>query len=193
MTAIRSVAVFCGSRFGFDAVYREAARALGEGLARTGRRLVYGGGKVGLMGVVADAALDAGGAVIGVIPEFLTRWEVAHERLRDLVVTATMHERKARMYAEADAFVGLPGGIGTMDELIEVITWRQLRQHNKPILIADIGGSARAFLGAIDAAVDAGFTGAEVRLLFEVLPDVPATLGRLEALAPGDRAGVAHL
>ena len=182
---ISSVAVFCGSRTGNDARHAVAAAELGRGLAGAGRRLVYGGGRVGLMGVVADAVLDAGGEVLGVIPEFLTRWEVAHDRVANLVVTDTMHSRKARLYAEADAFVGLPGGIGTMDELIEVITWRQLRQHNKPILLCDVAGSAAALVAAIEAVIVAGFSGPEVRGLFAVTDGVAATLAALDRLPAG--------
>jgi uncharacterized protein (TIGR00730 family) len=190
---IRSVAVFCGSRFGNDPAFAAAATALGAGLAQSGRRLIYGGGRVGLMGLVADAALDAGGEVLGVIPEFLTHMEVAHHRLRDLVVTETMHDRKRRIYDEADAFVALPGGIGTMDELIEVITWRQLRQHDKPVLICDIKGSAAPLLAAIEATIDNGFSGADIRGLFELTQGVAATLARLDALPAGRDSGVAHL
>lgn len=193
MNRIASVAVFCGSRLGNDARFAQAAREMGAGLAHAGRRLVYGGGNVGMMGLVADAALDGGGDVLGVIPEFLTRWEVAHDRVPNLVVTDTMHSRKARLYQEADAFVGLPGGIGTIDEMIEVITWRQLRQHDKPILLCDVAGSAAPFLAAIDAAIVTGFSGAEVRGLFEVTHGVPATLMALDRLAAGEHVAAARL
>ena len=183
---IHSVAVFCGSRPGNNPAFAEAARALGEGLAQAGIRLVYGGGRVGLMGIVADAALAAGGQVLGVIPEFLQRWEVAHAGLTDMVVTPTMHDRKHRMFAVSDAFVTLPGGIGTMDETIEIISWRQLRLHNKPILICDVAGSAAPLHAALEASVTMGFAAPETRNLYEVIPDVPAVLERLARLPAGE-------
>ncbi len=185
-SAIRSVAVFCGSRFGHDPVYADAAAALGKGLAKVGIRLVYGGGGVGLMGIVADAALAAGGEVLGVIPEFLQRREVAHAGVGTLVVTGTMHDRKRRMFDAADAFVTMPGGLGTFDETIEITTWRQLGLHDKPILVCDIAGWAQPYLAAIQAAVDQGFAGPECLRLYEVLPDVDAVLARLAAVtSPG--------
>ena len=193
MSGIGSVAVFCGSRMGNDPACAVAAREMGAGLARAGRRVVYGGGRVGLMGLVADAALEAGGAVLGVIPAFLTQWEVQHEGVSDLVVTDTMHSRKRHIYDAADAFVGLPGGIGTMDELVEVITWRQLRQHDKPILICDIGGSAGALVGAIEGAIAAGFSGVEVRGLFEVIDGVAGVLQRLDQVVAGAGSGTRRL
>ena len=158
MPDLHAVAVFCGSRTGNDPAYRAAAQMLGHGLAEAGIRLVYGGGRIGLMGVMADAALAAGGTVLGVIPEFLTRREVAHEGITELVTTASMHSRKQRMFEAADAFVSLPGGLGTLDETIEIITWRQLGLHTKPILICDVAGSAAPFLAAIEAVIAADFT-----------------------------------
>ena len=181
---IRSVAVFCGSRFGNDPAYREAAAALGAGIAKCGWRLVYGGGRVGLMGVVADAVLEGGGTVFGVIPDFLQRREVAHGGAVDLVITETMHERKTRMFDAADAFVTLPGGLGTFDETIEITTWRQLGLHNKPVLICDILGWAQPYLASINGAVAQGFAEASSTKLFEVLPDVSSVLERLSALSP---------
>lgn len=182
---IHSVAVFCGARFGDNPAHAAAARALGEGLARAGIRLVYGGGRVGLMGVVADAALTAGGRVLGVIPEFLQRWEVAHVGLTEMVVTSTMHDRKHRMFEVADAFVTMPGGIGTMDETIEIISWRQLRLHDKPIILCDVEGSAAPLHAALEASVTMGFAAPETRNLYEVIAGVPAVLDRLAHLTPG--------
>lgn len=193
MTHIRSVAVFCGARTGKEPAYREAAQALGHGLAEAGVRLVYGGGRVGLMGVMADAALEAGGTVIGVIPDFLMRREVAHARVTDLVVTDSMHSRKQRMFEAADAFVSLPGGIGTLDETIEIITWRQLGLHAKPILICDVAGSAAAFLALIAAATAADFMHGGTRELFEVVEGVPAVLERLRHLATAAPSQAARL
>ena len=177
-----SVAVFCGSRLGRNPAYAEAARALGKGLAEAGMTMVYGGGRVGLMGEVANAALAAGGQVQGVIPDFLVKWEVAHQGVTDMEVTDTMHSRKHRMFELADAFVTLPGGIGTLDETIEVLSWRQLRLHAKPILICDVAGSARPFVAAIDAAVEQGFASPDVRHYVEVLEGADAVLRRLTEL-----------
>lgn len=186
MPKLRSVAVFCGSRFGADPAYRLAAEALGTGLAATGLGLVYGGGRVGLMGVVADAVLAGGGTVFGVIPDFLQRREVAHGGPVELVVTDSMHDRKRRMFEAADAFVTMPGGLGTFDETIEITTWRQLGLHDKPVLICDVAGWAQPYLGAISAAIRQGFAEPSSADLFEVLPDVPAVLARLAQLArPG--------
>ncbi len=183
MPRIHSVAVFCGSRVGDDPGYRAAAVALGEGMARAGLRLVFGGGRVGLMGVLADAVLRGGGQAIGVIPEFLMRREVAHGDLTELVVTDSMHSRKQRMFEMSDAFVTLPGGLGTLDETIEIITWRQLGLHDKPILLCDVAGSAAPLMAAMDAAVVHGFAAPDTHRLFEVVPGVPAVLDRLQGEA----------
>ncbi|MEJ0020077.1 MAG: TIGR00730 family Rossman fold protein [Acetobacteraceae bacterium] len=193
MSRIQAVAVFCGSRTGRNPAWRAAARALGEGLAASGLHLVYGGGRIGLMGEIADAALAAGGAVTGVIPDFLMRREVAHAGLAALEVTGSMHARKQRMFELADAFVMLPGGIGTYDETVEILTWGQLGLHAKPVLICDVAGSARAFVAAIDAAIEADFTPPGVRALFEVLPGVPAVLDRLARVSGGAGGDAARL
>ena len=193
MNGIYSIAVFCGSRRGADPAFAAAARALGLGLAKAGIRLVYGGGKNGLMGVLADAVLEDGGAVLGVIPEFLTRWEVAHPGLTETTVTGTMHDRKRRMAEEADAFVTLPGGIGTMDETIEIISWRQLRLHDKPIFVCDIAGSAAPFVAAIEGAIAQGFAGPETRALFTVVNGVPALLEHLESAPRGSGVAASRL
>ncbi len=185
MPDIQSVAVFCGSNPGNDPVYRRAAEALGDGLARAGKTLIFGGGRVGLMGAVADAALKAGGRVVGVIPDFLTRREVAHPGVSELIVTDTMHVRKTRMFELADAFVSMPGGLGTFDETIEIITWRQLRLHDKPVLICDVAGSAAPLLAMIEAAISHGFAGPEVRRLYQRIDGVPALLGKLGKMSAG--------
>ncbi len=179
-----SVAVFCGSRFGANPAYAEAARATGAGLARAGIKLIYGGGKVGLMGVLADAAIDAGGDVGGIIPHFLSTREVMHERVADLTVTDSMHSRKQSMFSQADAFLVLPGGLGTFDETIEIVTWRQLRLHDKPILIANIEGWAQPLLAMIERAIRDGFADPSARTLFTVLPNVAAALEHLAGLLP---------
>jgi uncharacterized protein (TIGR00730 family) len=182
MTRIHSIAVFCGSRVGHHPAFAESVRELGQGLAAAGVRLVYGGGRVGLMGILADAVLEAGGSVQGVIPEFLIRWEVAHQGLSDMIVTDSMHDRKRRMFEEADAFLTMPGGIGTMDETIEIISWRQLRLHDKPMLICDVAGSSGPFVTALETAITLGFAAPETRQFYEVLHGVPAVLARLATL-----------
>ncbi len=157
MPHISSVSVFCGAHPGHDPAYRAAAQALGAGLARAGIRLVYGGGGVGLMGTVADAALAEGGQVTGVIPEFLTRREQAHPGAHTMIVTDSMHSRKRRMFELSDAFITLAGGLGTLDETFEILTWRQLGLHDKPILLCDVAGSAAPLLRLIEATIAAGF------------------------------------
>jgi uncharacterized protein (TIGR00730 family) len=185
MTSIHSLAVFCGSRVGVDPIYAKSGRMLGEGLGRAGIRLVFGGGRIGIMGVVADAVLAAGGKVLGVIPEFLTQFEVAHENATQMVVTDSMHTRKRRLYEESDAFLIMPGGLGTFDEAFEIITWRQLRLHDKPILMCNVAGWAEPLVATIDHAIAQGFADPGSRRLFEVLDDVPAVLERLKTLRPG--------
>jgi uncharacterized protein (TIGR00730 family) len=182
MPDIHTVAVFCGSHAGHDPAFRDAATELGRGMAQAGIRLVYGGGRVGLMGALADGALAAGGHVIGVIPEFLTHWEVAHDGVSELIVTDSMHSRKTRMSELSEAFVSLPGGLGTLDETIEIMTWRQLKLHDKPILVCDVAGSAAPLLAAIEAAIAAGFAPPEARTLFECTEGVQTTVERLQHL-----------
>jgi uncharacterized protein (TIGR00730 family) len=182
MPEIRSVAVFCGSRVGASPAYVAAAVALGHSLAKAGIRLIYGGGRIGLMGAIADGALAAGGTVIGVIPDFLQRFEVAHGGCSELIVTDTMHARKTRMFELSDAFVTLPGGLGTFDETFEILTWRQLKLHDKPILICDIDGSAAALLGLIDASIRDGFAPAEAHDLYQTVSGVPALMDRLTGI-----------
>lgn len=140
MAEIRSVCVYCGSSAGDDPIYVAAARKLGQILAHEKIRLVYGGGGIGLMGAVAHAAMDAGGEVIGIIPDFLVAREHAFEGAREVVVTRDMHERKRTMFERADAFIALPGGIGTLEELIEQLSWLQLGQHRKPVLALNLNG-----------------------------------------------------
>src|SRR5258708_33212924 len=145
MPQIRSVCVYCGSAGAVDERYRAAADELGRSVAAAGIKLVFGGGRIGLMGIAADAALAAGGHVTGVIPASLRDAEVAHSGLSELVVVATMHDRKRVMAERADAFAVLPGGIGTLDETFEILTWRQLGLHDKPIFLVDIGGGWSPF------------------------------------------------
>ncbi|NHO33441.1 LOG family protein [Acetobacter fallax] len=180
---IASVAVFCGSRFGNLPAYREAAVAMGCGLARAGIHLIYGGGYVGLMGAVADAAIEAGGTVTGIIPEFLEAREVMHRGITELIVTCSMHTRKQQMFADADAFAILPGGFGTFDEMMEIITWKQLQLHAKPILIVNVANWAAPALAMLDAAVAQGFASPEARALVQVVPDVSCALTTIGATA----------
>jgi uncharacterized protein (TIGR00730 family) len=184
MPLVRSVAVFCGASAGIGPAFAVAAAALGEGLARAGIRLVYGGGRVGLMGALADACLACGGKVTGVIPEFLTRSEVAHPCADQMIVTDSMHSRKRRMFELADAFVSFAGGLGTMDETFEILTWKQLGLHDKPILICDVAGSAEPLIGLIEATIATGFAQPEVRRLYQVTDGVPALLEAIGAAAP---------
>lgn len=181
-TTTMSVAVFCGSRYGDSPVFRQSCHALGHGLAQAGLRLVYGGGQVGLMGVIADAVIAGGGEVLGIIPEFLQRREVAHQGPVALVVTDTMHDRKRQMFEAADAFVAMPGGLGTFDETIEITTWRQLGLHEKPVFVCNIDGWAQHYLAMLDATIARGFAGPETAQLYEVVPDVPTLMARLAAL-----------
>lgn len=139
MTAIRSICVFCGSGLGTDPIFAQAAKDLGRSMALAGIGLVYGGGSNGLMGTVARTVLEHGGHVTGIIPDFLVSREMMLEGAQEMIVTRDMHERKMLMFDKADAFVALPGGIGTLEELVEQMTWSQLGQHDKPVLIADIG------------------------------------------------------
>jgi len=147
---IRKVCVYCGSSPGTDPAYVEAARAFGQILAENGIGLVYGGGAVGMMGAVAKAVLDHGGAVTGIIPEFLIAREHALRGSHELIVTRDLHARKQLMFEHADAFVAMPGGIGTLEELVEQLTWAQLGRHRKPVLVADIGGFWQPLCALID-------------------------------------------
>lgn len=161
--AIERVCVFCGSSKGSGPAYEAAAVFLGEALAERHITLVYGGGAVGLMGVIADAVLGAGGDVVGVIPAFLQRREIVHTGVTDLRVVESMHDRKALMADLADAFVALPGGIGTFEEMFEAMTWTQLGLQDKPIALLDVAGFWSPVLALLDRAVEDGFLKAEVR------------------------------
>jgi uncharacterized protein (TIGR00730 family) len=185
MPAIQSLAVFCGSRVGNNPLYAQAGRELGHGLAEAGIRLVYGGGRIGIMGVVADAVLEAGGTVLGVIPDFLKQWEVEHKGVQEMVVTDTMHVRKKRLYEESDAFLTMPGGLGTFDETFEIVTWRQLRLHDKPILLCNIAGWADPLIATIEHAIADGFADPKCHGLVEVVDSVPAVLERLRRIPAG--------
>jgi uncharacterized protein (TIGR00730 family) len=189
MTDISALCVYCGSAVGIDPAHRTAAKALGGIMAARGIRLVYGGGRIGLMGVIADAVLAGGGQVTGVIPEHLQRREVGHQEVTELRVVSSMHERKRIMSEIADGFVVMPGGLGTLDETFEIVTWRQLGLHDKPIVIADIGGYWQPLLGLLDAAISGGFAKPEARDLFFVADSVEGVFAAL-AGAPMPRHAI---
>jgi uncharacterized protein (TIGR00730 family) len=172
------VCVYCGSSAGNDPRFAAVARAFGAALARAGIGVVYGGGRVGLMGAVADAALEAGGEVIGVIPRFLQEREVAHHGV-DLRVVESMHERKQLMSELSDAFVALPGGFGTFEEFFEIVTWVQLRLLDAPCIIANVGGYYDALVALIDGAVANGFINASNRTIVESYANLDEVIARL--------------
>jgi uncharacterized protein (TIGR00730 family) len=186
--SMRRVAVYCGSAGGNDPAFVEEALALGQGLAAAGLGLVYGGASVGLMGAVADAALAGGAEVIGVLPEVLSDREIAHAGLTRLEQVLTMHERKARMAELADAFLILPGGYGTLDEMMEAVTWAQLRLHDKPCILINTAGYWNGLLSFLDSTVTAGFLKANNRELLRVAESAAEALemvvaGRVQAEA----------
>ena len=184
MASPSSVCVYCGSSSRVNDVYKDAARRLGAGLARAGIGVVYGGGRVGLMGILADAALAAGGRVVGIIPGHLQALEVDHSGLHELVVVESMHERKRMMVDRSDAFVVLPGGLGTLDEAFEEVTWKQLRLHDKPVLIADIAGYWRPLLDLLRHIDGEGFVSGGHSRLIEVVDGVDDVMARLGHLPP---------
>ncbi len=175
MPELNRLCIFCGSSSGFDVVHARAAGELGALMARDGIVLVYGGGSVGLMGAIADAVLAANGRVIGVIPEFLATKELLHTGVTDLRVTHDMHERKALMAELADGFIAMSGGLGTFEELFEVMTWSQLGLHRKPIGLLNVAGYFDPLVAMIDRAIDDGFCKGQHRSLF-VVDDEPARL-----------------
>ena len=182
---MKRVCVFCGSSPGRDPRYRDAARRLARALVARRLGLVFGGGSVGLMGVLADAVLEAGGEATGVIPHGLAAREVAHRGLRDLRVVPSMHARKSLMAELSDAFLALPGGFGTFEELFEAITWAQLGIHRKPIGLLNVGGYYDGLIGFLDHAVAEGFVSAENRGLVQVADTPEGLLDHLAAHRPG--------
>ena len=182
MPALTSVCVFCGSNSGADPAY--VAQAVGRGLAGRGLRLVYGGAHVGMMGAVADAALDAGGEVIGVISQQIFDLEIGHRGVSDLRIVGSMHERKALMAELADAFIALPGGIGTFEELFEIYTWAQLGLHRKPLGLLDVAGYYGPRATMLDHAVAERFLRAEIRELLALDDSLDGLLDRFAAWQP---------
>ena len=183
MSKINAICVYCGSSPGTEPAFLEAAQKLGKILAESGVRLVYGGGSVGLMGALAAAVLEHGGAVTGVIPEFLTKRERPRRLAQELVVTRDMHERKRTMFERADAFVALPGGLGTLEELVEQLTWAQLGHHKKPILIANIGGYWNPLLALVEHMRTVKFMPSALRVDFLVAKHVDDILPMLQDAA----------
>ncbi len=181
---MQTICVYCGSNFGDRPEYRAAASELGTELGRRGLGLVYGGGAVGLMGAVADAALAAGARAVGVIPRALASKEIAHQGLTELHVVASMHERKLKMAQLADAFIALPGGYGTLEEFFEAITWAQLGFHARPVAILNVLGYYEGLLQFLDHAVQSRFLKAENRELFFVETRIPQLLDRLAIFQP---------
>ena len=192
MASVKRLCVYCGSSSRVDAIYRDASRTLGSILAAAGIELIYGGGRVGLMGILADAVLAAGGRVTGIIPAHLHDAEVGHHGISELLVVGSMHERKRLMFERSDAFVALPGGLGTLDETFEILTWKQLRLHDKPIVIVDVGGYWRKLLALIDQIVDEGFAAPGILGHFQTVERVEDVLPAISAaptpaLAPEPR------
>ncbi len=180
MTPLRSVCVFCGSRPGLSPAYAADARSLGQGIAEHGWRLVYGAGDVGLMGEVARAALAAGAGTMGVIPTHLMGKEKGKRDLNQLVITEDMHERKKVMFMNSDAIVVLPGGAGSLDEFFEVLTWRQIGLHTKPIFLLDTQGYWQPLIALMDHVIAQGFAEDHLRHAFTAVPDVPGLLAALD-------------
>jgi len=183
-----SLCVYCGSRAGADPAHAALARSVGRWIGDHGGQLVYGGGNNGLMGVVADAALAAGGRVVGVIPQALVEREFANTRCTELHIVANMHERKRLMAERADAFVALPGGIGTLEEFFEVWTWRQLGYHDKPVGLLNIGGFYDGLVGFLQQTVAAGFLSPWQMDLIQIGSDAPGLLASLVQAAGFSRS-----
>ena len=179
---VSRVCVYCGSSIGNEPAFEEAADRFGEILARSGVGLVYGGGGIGLMGVIARAVLREGGHVTGIIPEFLQKREIRFDEVSELIVTETMHERKQKMFELSDAFVALPGGIGTLEETVEMMTWAQLERHNHPIILANLQGFWNPLVELFDHFIERKFTHSRLRSLYSVVDKVEDVLPRIEAV-----------
>ena len=184
MQHVTRLCVYCGSAAGLDPCYQDAARELGGALAKAGIELIFGGGRVGLMGVLADAVLAGGGRVVGIIPRRLRDAELAHPGAGELVIVGSMHERKRQMAERADAFAILPGGIGTLDETFEILTWRQLGLHDKPIFLVDVAGYWQPLRDLLDHLSAQGFTASLVPKLLEIVPNVAELMRALGDVQP---------
>ena len=181
---MKSVAVYCGSNPGLDVVYADQAIALGQAIAARGMRLVFGGGNVGLMGIIADAVLQKSGEVIGIIPQQLMEWEVAHTGLTELEVVSNMHERKMRMFDLSDGFIAMPGGFGTMDEMFEMLTWRQIGIADKPCAFFNVNEFYSPLVQMMDKMVSQGFLHREQRNDLHVGADIDVMLDWMERYEP---------
>ncbi len=190
MARIASLCVYCGSHTGRDAGHAAMAHELGTALAKRGVTLVYGGGGIGLMNVIADATLAGGGRVVGIIPDYLARIEVQHAGLTETLVVDSMHTRKQMMFERADGFVVMPGGFGTLDELFEVLTWKQIGLHDKPIVLLDSAGYWRPLLALLDHIAREGFSGRAAHELYTVASSTDDVFRALSA-APEPEAAAA--
>lgn len=179
MSDVQSICVYCGASGKVAEFYKTAARALGREIGHRGMTLVYGGGRVGLMGLVADAALDAGAPVVGIIPEHIQILEIEHTGLTELHIVDSMHTRKRMMVERSDAFVVLPGGFGTLDETFEILTWKQLRLHDKPVILVNLEGYWDPLLALVDRLIDEGFARPQHRTLYRVVDSVEEVFGAL--------------
>jgi len=186
MANIKSLCVYCGSSDRGSPAHHDAALRLGGTMAKAGIRLVYGGGRIGMMGRIADAVMDSGGEVIGIIPQFLEQVEVGHSGVTQLIVTENMHDRKQKMAEMSDAFLIMPGGLGTLEETFEILTWKQLGLHEKPVIIADIGGYWRHLTNLIDHMIAENYAKPENRALFQVIDNIEELLPALSAMPAYD-------
>jgi len=187
MTAIKSLCVFCGSRFGASPAYEAAARKLGEMMLERHIRLVYGGGSIGLMGVVADTVANGGGEVIGIIPKFLEELEVGKTDVSEFIVTDNMHSRKHKMFDLSDGFVSLPGGLGTLDETFEIMTWKQLQIHAKPIVVMNVEGYWSGLQQLIEDTINGGFAHEKARDLISIVETPEEVFDALDSAPQPDR------
>ena len=184
MNSINSLCVFCGSRTGDNPAYAAAATELGQEMANREMSLVFGAGSIGIMGIVANAVAAGGGKVTGIIPEFLDDREVGMRGVDEFIVTPSMHVRKAKMFERSDAFVTMPGGLGSLDETFEIMTWRQLGLHDKPIIIANVDGYWDPLIALIEATITRDFADASARDLFTVVDDIPGIFTALAEEKP---------
>jgi len=194
MTEISSLCVFCGSKVGANPAYEAAARRLGALMVERDIRLVYGGGRIGLMGIVADTVLAGGGEVVGVIPEFLEKLEVGNTDVTELIVTDSMHSRKHRMFELSDGFVSLPGGLGTLDETFEILTWKQLQVHAKPVVVMNVEGYWASLAQLIEDTINGGFAHPKIRDLLSIVDGPEQVFDALDrAPVPDKEVLTSHL
>ncbi len=181
MKKITSLCVFCGSHLGNDPAYEQTAKLLGATIADKGIRLIYGGGSMGLMGVVASAVMENGGEVVGVIPKFLDEIEVGKLDVTKLIISNDMHERKSKMFELSDGFISLPGGLGTLDETFEIMTWKQLKIHSKPVIILDVAGYWSELSTLINALIFKGFSDKKIKEMYHVVSNTAEAFVALES------------